>query len=265
MRRFDPPWPVSGNSPSRSAGRTSRRGTRAMRAQKTRRVACTTSAGSRGSPTPRRTREGASDFVGARAAGPPRPRRREAHRARGGDRPRQAADRIEEKKKAAFRGAPRARIREGEALVKCLREEMAVYAAQRAPAVGGVDAPARVRGALRAGPGLRRQAHPGADLSAGAGGGRCRAGRRRRRRAPDPVVSALGAGAVPRGDHGAGGGDRRRPPRARGARPTVGHRRGLRHVVVGMHRLPLGGGPATVRAWTESATRVGRRVLGRWV
>ena len=92
-------------------------------------------------------REGASDFVGARgeaAAASRDVERRTEHAAETVRR--QAADRIEEKKKAAFREARRARrIREGEALVKCLREEMAVYAAQRAPAVGGVDAP-HVRG-----------------------------------------------------------------------------------------------------------------------
>ena len=88
-------------------------------------------------------REGASDFVGARgeAASASRDAERRAKHAAETVR-RQAADRIEEKKKAAFREARRARRkREGEALVKCLREEMAVYATQRAPAVGGVDAP----------------------------------------------------------------------------------------------------------------------------
>ena len=205
-------------------------------------------------------REGASDFVGAHgeAASASRDAERRAKHAAETVR-RQAADRIEEKKKAAFREARRARRkREGEALVKCLREEMAVYAAQRAPAVGGVDAPHAFEVRFEPGRGCVGRLTPEPTLALAlaatdvAPGGVPRASgyatpseARLALAQCGVAITALEAATL--GDHLA----------RVGARSTR-VRWDIDELLdaLGCDRLPGNDGPATVRAWTESATRV---------
>lgn len=205
-------------------------------------------------------REGASDFVGAHgeAASASRDAERRAKHAAETVR-RQAADRIEEKKKAAFREARRARRkREGEALVKCLREEMAVYAAQRAPAVGGVDAPHAFEVRFEPGRGCVGRLTPEPTLALAlaatdvAPGGVPRASgyatpseARLALAQCGVAITALEAATL--GDHLA----------RVGARSTR-VRWDIDELLdaLGCERLPGNDGPATVRAWTESATRV---------
>ena len=205
-------------------------------------------------------REGASDFVGARgeAASASRDAERRAKHAAETVR-RQAADRIEEKKKAAFRDARRARRkREGEALVKCLREEMAVYATQRAPAVGGVDAPHAFEVRFEPGRGCVGRLTPEPTLALAlaatdvAPGGVPRASgyatpSEARLALAQCRVAITALEAATLGDHLA----------RVGARSTRG-RWDIDELLdaVGCDRLPGNDGPATVRAWTESATRV---------
>ena len=205
-------------------------------------------------------REGASDFVGAHveAASASHDAERRAKHAAETVR-RQAADRIEEKKKAAFREARRARRkREGEALVKCLREEMAVYAAQRAPAVGGVDAPHAFEVRFEPGRGCVGRLTPEPTLALAlaatdvAPGGVPRASgyatpseARLALAQCGVAITALEAATL--GDHLA----------RVGARSTR-VRWDIDELLdaLGCDRLPGNDGPATVRAWTESATRV---------
>ena len=205
-------------------------------------------------------REGASDFVGARgeAASASRDAERRAKHAAETVR-RQAADRIEEKKKAAFREARRARRkREGEALVKCLREEMAVYATQRAPAVGGVDAPHAFEVRFEPGRGCVGRLTPEPTLALAlaatdvAPGGVPRASgyatpSEARLALAQCRVAITALEAATLGDHLA----------RVGARSTR-VRWDIDELLdaLGCDRLPGNDGPATVRAWTESATRV---------
>jgi hypothetical protein len=205
-------------------------------------------------------REGASDFVGARdeAASASRDAERRAKHAAETVR-RQAADRIEEKKKAAFRDARRARRkREGEALVKCLREEMAVYATQRAPAVGGVDAPHAFEVRFEPGRGCVGRLTPEPTLALAlaatdvAPGGVPRASgyatpSEARLALAQCRVAITALEAATLGDHLA----------RVGARSTR-VRWDIDELLdaLGCDRLPGNDGPATVRAWTESATRV---------
>ena len=205
-------------------------------------------------------REGASDFVGARgeAASASRDAERRAKHAAETVR-RQAADRIEEKKKAAFREARRARQkREGEALVKCLREEMAVYATQRAPAVGGVDAPHAFEVRFEPGRGCVGRLTPEPTLALAlaatdvAPGGVPRASgyatpSEARLALAQCRVAITALEAATLGDHLA----------RVGARSTR-VRWDIDELLdaLGCDRLPGNDGPATVRAWTESATRV---------
>jgi hypothetical protein len=205
-------------------------------------------------------REGASDFVGARgeAASASRDAERRAKHAAETVR-RQAADRIEEKKKAAFRDARRARWkREGEALVKCLREEMAVYATQRAPAVGGVDAPHAFEVRFEPGRGCVGRLTPEPTLALAlaatdvAPGGVPRASgyatpSEARLALAQCRVAITALEAATLGDHLA----------RVGARSTR-VRWDIDELLdaLGCDRLPGNDGPATVRAWTESATRV---------
>jgi hypothetical protein len=205
-------------------------------------------------------RVGASDFVGARgeAASASRDAERRAKHAAETVR-RQAADRIEEKKKAAFRDARRARWkREGEALVKCLREEMAVYATQRAPAVGGVDAPHAFEVRFEPGRGCVGRLTPEPTLALAlaatdvAPGGVPRASgyatpSEARLALAQCRVAITALEAATLGDHLA----------RVGARSTR-VRWDIDELLdaLGCDRLPGNDGPATVRAWTESATRV---------
>ena len=205
-------------------------------------------------------REGASDFVGARgeaAAASRDVERRTEHAAETVRR--QAADRIEEKKKAAFREARRARReREGEALVKCLREEMAVYATQRAPAVGGVDAPHAFEVRFEPGRGCVGRLTPEPTLALAlaatdvAPGGVPRASgyatpSEARLALAQCRVAITALEAATLGDH-----------LARVCARCTRVRWDIDELLdaLGCDRLPGEDGPATVRAWTESATRV---------
>jgi hypothetical protein len=172
---------------------------------------------------------------------------------------RQAYDRVRQKNQDAFRDARKARrIREGEALVKCLREEMAVYVAQRAPAVGGVDACHAFEVVFEPNRGCVGRLTPEPTLA---------------------LALAASAGSAPRGGDATG---HVTPSEARLAFAQCGvamtalevatlgdhlARVGARSTrirwdinelldALGCDRLPTEDGPATVRAWTASATRV---------